>query len=301
MAEKSKSGIALLAGIILVILLLGGGAYVFLKKPMNQPVVLPPAAEQTTDQAEPVEQAAEQNKTQEDILVETKKLEPAQEIQKVTETVSEDPAVQKMMGVRGIGDPNAPIKVVEYSSLTCGHCAHFHKDVLEQIKTNYIDTGKVYLSFKEFPLNQPALDASLILRCMPEDKFVSFMSLLFSEQDKWASSDDYLNILKQNAKLAGLGEKDIDGCLANEELKKQILSHMQAGQNQYKIQSTPSFAVNDGARVIVGAQPYEFFQKTFDELLEGQAPAPGEAPPAVTPQPPATAPDAAPLEAPPAE
>jgi protein-disulfide isomerase len=96
----------------------------------------------------------------------------------------ENPDVAAMMASGKLGSDDAPIKVIEYSSLTCGHCASFHKMELPQIQKAYIDTGKVQFIFKEFPLNEPAVAASQILRCMPMDKYVSFMGLLFDQQEK---------------------------------------------------------------------------------------------------------------------
>jgi protein-disulfide isomerase len=182
------------------------------------------------------------------------------------------PEVQAMMGIRKMGSDDAPIKIVEYSSLTCGHCSAFHKNDLPKIKADYIDTGKVQFIFKEFPLNKPGIDASKILRCMPEEKFVSFQSLLFEEQEKWAYSPEYLNPLKQNAKLAGLSEEQIESCLSNKELEAQILGDMKAASDKYKIQSTPTFIVNNGAKIIVGHQPLAVFEETFKGILEGSLP-----------------------------
>ncbi len=182
-----------------------------------------------------------------------------------------------MMGIRKLGSDTAPIKVVEYSSLTCGHCSDFHKTDFPKLKAEYIDTGKVQFIFKEFPLNKPAVDASKILRCMPEDKYIAFQDLLFSEQGKWAYAPDYLASLKQNAKLAGLSEEQIDACLNNKDLENRIIGDMKAGSEKYKVESTPTFIVNDGTKTIVGHQPITFFEETFNGILTGKtAPASDE-------------------------
>ena len=172
--------------------------------------------------------------------------------------------------VRAIGDPNAPITLVEYSSLSCGHCAQFHKTTLTAIKEQYVDTGKVYMIFREFPLNRSAIDASKVLRCMPEDKYYSFMNLLFDTQDQWAFSGDYLNKLKQNAKLAGLSEEQIDTCLADTDIEEKLATSLKIGSEKYGVRSTPSFVVNAGERLISGNQRLSFFTKIFDDLLEAE-------------------------------
>lgn len=187
---------------------------------------------------------------------------------------------------RGIGNPNAPIKIVEYASLTCNHCAHFHNDVLPELKSKYIDTGKVYLEFQEFPLNAPALDASLLARCLPADRYESFTGLLFKTQEDWVTRPDYISALKQNAKLAGLGEQAADECLKSNELRMAIGQGIQSASETYKISSTPTFVIN-GTEIIRGAMPVSEFEKIFTKL-SATAPAetPAEAPvgePAETP------------------
>ena len=107
---------------------------------------------------------------------------------------------------------------------------------------------------------------------MPSEKFVSFQSLLFEEQEKWAYSPEYLTSLKQNAKLAGLSEEQIESCLNNKELETQILGDMKAASDKYQIQSTPTFIVNNGAKIIVGHQPLAVFEETFKGILEGTLP-----------------------------
>jgi len=87
------------------------------------------------------------------------------------------------LGTRGVGDPNAPIKIQEFFSLTCNHCATFHGGTYKELKAKYIDTGKLYYIFEEFPLNGPALFGSMIAGCMPEDRSDSFITLLLKEQD----------------------------------------------------------------------------------------------------------------------
>ncbi len=290
MSQDKKNSTGLIVVILLLLVAAAGGYYY--TQVMNKgaaPVTTEEAA--TNDPAalpdEPIvtgEVPPQPETPKNDIVVETKKLE----LPGTTETApaeaapvaTDNPTVDAMMGKRSIGNPNAPIKVVEYSSLTCGHCAHFHKSSYEEFKTKFVDTGRVELIFKEYPLNPPALDASQILRCMPEDKFVSFMSLLFDQQDVWAYKPDYKDALRQNAKLAGMSDEQFDACLANTDLKNRIVADMKAASDKYKIQSTPSFVVNDGKKVIMGNQPMSFFESSFAEVggAAPAAPAPTTAP-----------------------
>lgn len=169
-------------------------------------------------------------------------------------------------GERGIGDINAPVKIVEYSSLTCPHCSHFHKDTLKTLKETYIDTGKVYLEFVDFPLNAPALQGSMLARCLPAERYYPFVQLLFETQDKWAFEDDYMSYLKQNAQLAGLSADQIDVCLNNKELQEFIAGRMEKAQAENSVTSTPTFIV-DGTTTISGARPMDEFTKAIEAEL----------------------------------
>ena len=184
--------------------------------------------------------------------------------------------VAAAMAPRAIGNPNAPIKIIEYASMTCSHCAHFHNDILPALKSKYIDTGKVYLEFREFPLNDPALKATLTARCLPEEQYENFVSLLFKSQDQWAGGIDYMGTLKQNAKLAGMSDATFEACHAEPMLKLKIAENMQVAKDKWKIAATPTFIINDGAEVIEGAQPLESFERVFRKITDGAV---GEAPP----------------------
>jgi protein-disulfide isomerase len=195
-----------------------------------------------------------------------------------SETTSDEKVtidVAKAMSPRSLGNANAPIKIVEYASLTCSHCAHFHNDILPALKTKYIDTGKVYMEFREFPLDDAALKGTLTARCLPEEKYESFVSLLFKSQHQWAHNVDYMNTLKQNAKLAGMSDATFEACHNEPMLKMQIAESMQVGKDQWKIAATPTFIINDGAETIQGAQPLESFERVFRKVTNGAV---GEAP-----------------------
>lgn len=184
--------------------------------------------------------------------------------------------VAKAMGVRAMGNIAAPIKIVEYASLTCSHCAHFHNDILPELKTKYIDTGKVYIEFREFPLNDPAMKATLTARCLPEEQYEGFVSLLFKTQDQWAGGLDYMTPLRQNAKLAGMSDATFDACQAEPQLKLKLAESMQQGKDKWKISATPTFIINDGAETISGVQPVAEFERIFRKLTNdavGAAPA----------------------------
>ena len=175
--------------------------------------------------------------------------------------------VSRILGIRAVGDPSAPVKIEEFSSLTCPHCASFHEKIYGPLKEKYIDTGKVYFVFGDFPLNKPALDASITARCMPEATYETFLNLLFKTQRQWAA-EGYLKALRQNAKLAGLSDEEFDFCLENEEVRNGIAQARQKAADKYNIQSTPTFVFNEGAEQIKGTASLAAFDQVIEKLLQ---------------------------------
>lgn len=169
-----------------------------------------------------------------------------------------------------LGDPNAPITVIEYASMTCSHCAAFHvgdprtpdtKASFLHLKETYIDTGKVKFIFRPFPLDGIALRASMLAACSGESRYMAFTKVLFDQQRQWAFTQDPITALKQIARQGGMSGAAFDQCMANDALQKAVVQSRYDGQNKYNIQSTPSFVV-DG-KLHAGALSIE----TLDEIL----------------------------------
>ena len=169
---------------------------------------------------------------------------------------------------RVLGDPNAPVTILDYSSLTCPHCATFHNTTLAQLKKDYIDTGKAKLVFRDFPFDGAALRASQLTRCAPKERYWGLLDLFFQKQEQWSRATDPVAALGKLAKLAGLSQSDIDACIANERLADGILAIRQEGEQRYKIESTPTFVLNEGKETISGAQPLDVFAKAIDKLAK---------------------------------
>lgn len=167
---------------------------------------------------------------------------------------------------RSKGNPDAPVHMLEYASLTCGHCATFHTGTLPEIMENYVEQGLVYVTFMDFPLNAPALEASMVARCLPEERYFGFIDLLFKTQEDWATRD-YKQILQQNARLAGLSAEDYQACVENEALREAIGEGMETAQSRYLVNSTPTIVLNDGAEIITGARPFSYMKERIDALL----------------------------------
>ncbi|MCH8926619.1 MAG: thioredoxin domain-containing protein [Proteobacteria bacterium] len=117
---------------------------------------------------------------------------------------------------RIMGSAEAPITIIEYSSLTCPHCAAFHADALPQIKETWIADGRVRLVYRHFPLGGTALRAAAVADCIEGERFFGFLDLLFKSQKRWAKSNEPLKALGQMARLAGMSQEKFDAC-ANDE------------------------------------------------------------------------------------
>lgn len=170
--------------------------------------------------------------------------------------------LETALGTRMIGDPDAKVTLVEYFSLTCPHCALFHAETYPKLKEKYIDTGKVKLEFRDFPLDQWALRAAALARCLPAKRYPAMISLLMEKQASWANVADPLSELLRNGELAGLDRDSAKACMTNDKLLDGIIAMRLVGSQKYDISSTPSF-LHDGAKV----DAYTF--EEFDELLGG--------------------------------
>jgi protein-disulfide isomerase len=166
-----------------------------------------------------------------------------------------------------LGDPQAPVTIIEYASLTCPHCAQFHTEVLPELKERYIAPGKVRLIYRDFPLDQRALTASVLAHCAGPDRYFSFLDVLFQTQASWAQAADPIAALKRLGKLGGLSEEEMDACLADQELADGILRIRLEGQNQHEIGSTPTLVI-DG-KTYAGARDIEELGALIDPLVGG--------------------------------
>jgi protein-disulfide isomerase len=164
-----------------------------------------------------------------------------------------------------MGDPQAPVAMIEYASLTCPHCAHFHNDVLPEIEKTYIDTGKVKLIYRDFPLNEAALRGAQLAHCVPAQNYFGMVALLFRNQDSWAFGADPVAELKKIAATAGIDETKFEACLKDQTTVDAIVARAKEAQDKYGVASTPAFFIN--GRKISGAQPFEDFDKVIKEAL----------------------------------
>ena len=166
-----------------------------------------------------------------------------------------------------VGDKNAPVTIIEYASLSCSHCADFHNNTLEDLIKEYVDTGKARIVFRDFPFNYPALIGSMVLRCIPKDVRYDYMNALFQLQPKWvvrenAKSTQELYKIMQSG---GMTKEEFETCTNNVELENTILQALIAAQNEFNIQSTPSFLIN--GNLVEGNKSIKEFRQIIDRIL----------------------------------
>ncbi len=165
--------------------------------------------------------------------------------------------------VRSLGNPDAPVKIFEYFSLNCPHCAEFATHALPKVIETYVKPGKVYYVFKDFPLNEDALWAAQIARALPAKAYFPFISELFRTQDEWAyapelkTPKDYQNALFRYAALAGMDRATFDAAIANKKLRAFVLNELNGAEKTYKVNSTPTFIINGRKRE--GAVSFDTF------------------------------------------
>jgi protein-disulfide isomerase len=170
------------------------------------------------------------------------------------------------LGDKILGDPKAPITIVEYASLTCPHCAHFHETVYPVLKKNYIDTGKVRFIFREFARDPIDMGAFMLARCSG-DRFFPMVDVLFDQQKNWAFTKDSAKQLLMIAKQAGFTEESFDKCLSDRKLADQIRDVGKRAYEQFKVDSTPTIFIN--GQVFKGEMTPEAFEKTLAPMVKG--------------------------------
>lgn len=179
-----------------------------------------------------------------------------------TAPAAADPRLQDMV----LGKADAPITIIEYASLTCPHCAHFHETVLPTLKTEYIDTGKAKLIFRDFPLDQMAFAGAVLARCGGPEKYYTFLSVLFAQQRQWAGASDPKAALVQIGRLGGISSDQFEKCLQDKPLGDYILNSRLEGNQKLGVNSTPTLIINGKAEA--GVPSIDDLRKKLDALAK---------------------------------
>ncbi len=162
-----------------------------------------------------------------------------------------------------LGPDDAPVTIIEYASFTCPHCANFHTQTMPALKERFIDTGQVRFVFRDFPLNEPALRAGMMARCVPEAQYFNVIDLVFSTLDQWASGPNWMQSLSRIGRMAGLSQEAFDACMADQQLETNIIALRAEGAEKFDIQATPSFVIN--GKTLSGGRSIE----EFAEIIGG--------------------------------
>ncbi|MBP8245829.1 MAG: DsbA family protein [Phenylobacterium sp.] len=145
-----------------------------------------------------------------------------------------------------LGDPKAPVKITEYASASCTHCATFNNEVFPALKAKYIDTGKVHYTFKEFltPPVEVAAAAFLTARCAGKDKYFSVLDAVFQAQNEMFTTGDMRGVLLRVAQSAGMTEPQFNACITDEAALKALNERVEKASRDEKITATPTFLIN---------------------------------------------------------
>lgn len=158
-----------------------------------------------------------------------------------------------------LGDPDAPVELIEYASFTCPHCATFHANQFKDLKREYIDTGKIRFVFREVYFDRPGLWASMIARCAGETRFHGVVGMIFERQQDWARTQDpneLVSKLMQIGKTAGMTDDELNACMQNADLAASLVGWYEENRAADGIDSTPS--------IVIDGQKYP--NMAFDEI-----------------------------------
>jgi len=164
------------------------------------------------------------------------------------------------------GNENAKITIIAYESLTCSHCANFHKDVYPQLKRDYIDTGLVKIEFRHFPLDIAAFNAAKISQCK-EDQSLKILESLYYNQQAWVKGST-IEEVNENLKIFLLSKGfnvDYDNCINNKEIEDFVLNDRIEGTKNFKVNATPTIIINN--EKFEKTLNYKNLKKTLEKLI----------------------------------
>lgn len=179
------------------------------------------------------------------------------------------PALPDILSERVLGKADAPVTLIEYASLTCPHCASFAKETLPTVKKEYVETGKVKLIYRDYPLDQLALRAAMMARCAPQDRYYGLVETLFRTQETWARSSDPATALQRLGAVAGLSKEGFDACINNKEIFDGVIAMRGKAEQEHKVNSTPTFILE--GRKMTGDLSVAEFRKALDAAIAAKS------------------------------
>lgn len=168
-----------------------------------------------------------------------------------------------------LGDPEAPVEIIEYASLTCPHCATFHVGSLPELKEKYIDTGKARMIVREVYFDQFGLWAAMVARCGGPEKYHAYLDVFFEQQSEWArgSQEDVINGIRRIGRLGGLSAERVDACLSDQDYVTKLVEDYRAHAERDNVRSTPLFYIN--GEQVRGARSAAEMSEFIDAHLDG--------------------------------
>ena len=167
-----------------------------------------------------------------------------------------------------LGDPDAPVTMIEYASFTCPHCKNFHEGPMKRIKAEYMDAGKVHFVYREVYFDRLGLWAGMTARCAGADRYFDIVDMLYEKQSDWTGAStpaDAVEKLRLIGRNAGLSGEEYDECLMDDELAEALVAAWERHREADDVRSTPSFVI-DGEKY--SNMSYEDFVEILDAKLE---------------------------------
>ncbi|BDW84064.1 MULTISPECIES: DsbA family protein [Roseicyclus] len=159
-----------------------------------------------------------------------------------TSAATDLPMVVEMV----LGNPDAPVEVIEYASFTCPHCASFHRNTMPRIKENYIDTDQVRFIYREVYFDRFGLWAGMVARCAGPDRYFGIVDLIYQRQAEWTQGAPgaVAENLRQIGRVAGLSDEQLDACLTDAAMAQAMIANYEAHMEVHDIPGTPHFVID---------------------------------------------------------
>lgn len=167
------------------------------------------------------------------------------------------------------GEDDAPLTIFEFSSLSCAHCADFHLNGIKKLEKDFLNTGQVRIVFIHFPLDRRSMQAAMLSECVPAENKPGFINLVFKKQREWVLAPEFEKYLVNYALMSGLNKQEIETCLKNDDLAKEIISNRQEAIDKLKIEGTPAFLISteNENEIIYGISNFADFKARLRERL----------------------------------
>jgi protein-disulfide isomerase len=174
-------------------------------------------------------------------------------------------AAAPSLGEQSLGKADAPVVLVEYASATCPHCAAFHEKVLPQLKADYIETGKVRFIFREYPLDNLAMGAFMLARCVAHDKYFPTIDMMFRRQQTWRTSGNPAAELFRITQLSGMDKAGFEACLKRQDVIKDIAETARKAREDFGVKGTPAIFIN--GKLVDGHKEFADLKILIDAAL----------------------------------